>query len=974
MAAAAGGGCIAVAIFELIAALIATPAPDVRVITALRLLLIDITLIALFWVPIAAIFIAAALGHRLLLRGLSRDRALAHPGLLAPVGETPAGPRPGVARLWAAIVGIALYAAGSSVATFAAVTVFQNLQLTALLLSLLQLIIAALAIGLAAIAGMLLLRAGRALDDRLGAANPLGRYAPALPLVAAALFGLIRLVLVVLPELGPLIPWRLLLSLAVLSGGVYATAYFLARRDRLARAGAAVWPASARARRGLRAAGALLVLVIIPLTLLRVGGDHEAKSVAMTGSPLLLVGIDGLREITDIDRDGYGFFLGENDCSPFEGTIHPLARDIPDNGIDEDCNGRDFSFHIPPTYQPGDRLPVPEEYRRDWNILLLTVDTVRYDHTGFGGYIAKRGRDTTPELDKLVERSVSFTFANAPSAGTMASIPAILTSKFFHSGIALDEDVKPRMPPRLRPENLLISEILEERGYYSGAILSHYYFNDWGMEQGFDTYDNDLGKKNEPFKVTSHDITDKAIAWVARNQDRKWFLWAHYIDPHGRYVAHPGERSFGTTEEDLYDGELYYTDKHLGRLFRELSKMPGANRTIIFITSDHGDGFKEHGFINHGMALYRELLHVPLIVHIPEVPPRQIPGAVSPLDIFPTICDLVDVDTRGMALEGESLVPQIFYGKDAHKRVVFAETNWPKPLRAAITSKHKLIYRIKGNLYELFDLQADPWEKKNIYSKADEATKSQMKGYLEEWLERVYFTRDVITNQAAAQRAKFLLAAPPSPAIAAKDVTFDDGRVTVLGIDTDRKLYSPGETIKLTLYLRADQRPSKSMRIYVEAWLDDGDPARPPGGQDRLESGQPPTGAKPAGSKPTGQKTGTGHPAPAGSGKTSLPRPPTIRNPGGAVFTGGGLLPSSRWRAGEHIRDDYTLRIPKTWQGRYTIKLGLGVTAESRTTHLPLTGAIRPGSKSVVILGQVELGPPAGPAKGAQTSPANRPK
>jgi hypothetical protein len=78
------------------------------------------------------------------------------------------------------------------------------------------------------------------------------------------------------------------------------------------------------------------------LTLVRVGADHEAKSVAMTGSPLLQTTIDLVRKATDFDRDGYGFLLGENDCAPFDRKIHPLAREIPDNGIDEDCNGRDF--------------------------------------------------------------------------------------------------------------------------------------------------------------------------------------------------------------------------------------------------------------------------------------------------------------------------------------------------------------------------------------------------------------------------------------------------------------------------------------------------------------------------------------------------------------------------------------------------------------------------------------------------------
>src|SRR5690606_10086386 len=265
-------------------------------------------------------------------------------------------------------------------------------------------------------------------------------------------------------------------------------------------------------------------------------------------------------------------------------------------------------------------------------------------------------------LAELAARSVSFSFANAPSAGTMASVPAILTSRFFHSGIALDEKVPRGSPPRLRPQNLLIAELFDKAGYETGAITTHEYFNDWGMEQGFDTYDNELGKKRDPYGVTSDRLTDRALAWIGPRSDKRWFLWLHYLDPHGRYVAHPGEVSFGTSEEDLYDGELAFTDKHIGRLLDELGRLPGAERTVIVLTSDHGDGFNEHGFINHGFALYRELLHVPLIVFVPNVEPRVVPGPVSPLDIMPTLIDLCGLEPPpGASFEGESLVPQLFY-------------------------------------------------------------------------------------------------------------------------------------------------------------------------------------------------------------------------------------------------------------------------------------------------------------------------
>jgi arylsulfatase A-like enzyme len=127
-------------------------------------------------------------------------------------------------------------------------------------------------------------------------------------------------------------------------------------------------------------------------------------------------------------------------------------------------------------------------------------------------------------------------------------------------------------------------------------------------------------------------------------------------------VAHPGERQFGNAKMDVYDGEIAYTDKHIGKLLDFLARSPAGQKTVIIVTSDHGDGFKEHGFENHGFALYRELVHVPLLFYVPENEGRVVPGPVSNIDIMPTLADLIGVDIGDPTVEGESLIPQIFYG------------------------------------------------------------------------------------------------------------------------------------------------------------------------------------------------------------------------------------------------------------------------------------------------------------------------
>lgn len=869
--------------------------------TDAKLAVLTLTLVALSWLVLAPLMIGGAVIARLGYALKDRDAAAAWRGFFATKKSTAEGAGRVAPWIWAVAIGAAIYIFASTTITFKALQRFKEPQLMSLLLAVVQVAMFAFLAAVCAALAMLGAKLGRALHPKLGAYNPFGRAAPALGAIALLTVLGMKIATIALPQLEPVIPRRNLQAFFVFAAGMYAGIRLLAWRGQL-------FPGGRRNRYIAFAAVAVLAGAVVPLTLLR--SDPETKYVAFTASPPMRVMIDTVRKANDFDGDGFGSLLGENDCDPFDNKIHPGARDIPDNGIDENCDGKDFTFGAKPTYRTGVHMPLPENFARDdWNFLLLTIDTVRYDHTGFGGYKdSEKARDTTPNLDELAAESVSFTFANAPSAGTMASVPAILTSKFFHSGIALDENVKHRMPPRLKPENVLISEIMKRGGYTNGAILTHEYFNDWGMEQGFDTYDNSIGKKPDPRRTSSHLVTDRALAWISQNSSKKWFLWAHYLDPHGRYVAHPGETSFGTSEEDLYDGELAYTDKHIGRLLDEIKRMPGGDRTIVIITSDHGDAFNEHGFINHGQALYRELLHVPLIVYIPNLPPREVDGPVSPLDVVPTMADLAGIDVSDLSFEGESLVPQLFYERDAKDRIVFSETNWPRPLRAVISDRYKLVFNLKANLYELYDLEEDPWEKKNIATRNKDAL-NEMKTYLEDWLERVYFSRDANTNQAAAQLADTLLESKPNPKTPTKDVTFDDGKIAVLGFDNDKDTYGAGDQIKLPVYFHAIDRPSGNFRLQVECWLSkDGKPATK---RDR-----------------------------------SIARS-KLR------FTRGGLFSTERWRQGEFIRDRFLCRIPSSWKGGDKIAIGIRMT-DAKHNKLEVTSGQSPeDAPHIAVIGFV---------------------
>jgi choline-sulfatase len=844
-----------------------TYAGSTALASKLRLLALAATLGLMLWLVLVAGLIAV----------VAVARVLAHRPLFvaAPLaGEL----RPGVPRLWAAIATSLAVAVTVQKAGTWAMSQFKEPQLTAAL-------IAAVAVGALLVAYPL--RRGLVTAAELGAealapfgvANPLARWRAA----GVALAGLVCVALGVtwfaLPQSRSVLPVRLVVSGCVIALGMGFGAW----------ANACV-PRNRRRRRtqrhALAVAGGALVLVVA--TLVWWGADVETKYMAITASPALDKLIELVRVANDLDRDGYGSLLGEADCAPLDPAIHPGAVDKPGDGIDQNCDGRDTTLYdlVAPS---GPVTPVPQAFRREWNFLLLTIDATRYDHTSFGGYVETAHRDTTPRLADLVARSINFVDAQSPSAGTMASIPAILTSKFFHSGIALDEDVPRGAPPKILPENTTLPEIMKRGGYKTGVIGSHDWWNDWGLDQGVDEYDNSIGRTPDPFRVAADQVSNHALAFISRHQNDKWFLWAHYIDPHGRYVAHPDVVDYGSSEPDLYDAEIRWTDQEIGRLLDALERLPDARDTIVIVTSDHGESMGEHGVPSgtHGVALYRELTHVPFIVFIPEAKPRQIHGAVSNLDIVPTIAALAGIDTHDLQFEGKSLVGELFYGREQHDRVVFAETNAPNKQRAAIGERWRLIYYLYNNVNELFDDVTDPLEKTNIAPQNPPAL-ATMRDQLQRWLDRVLYARDPVFNQAYRQIQDALLREPPAPEVPVMDKTLG-GTITVLGIGHDpAKPVRPGTTFDVYVYFHVDAPTRASFRFQIAAW-----------------------------------------PGPL------VPDPPANATRSSSHATADGAYPSERWRAGEYIRERFTISLPAKFEGD-GVALGLYAYANEQKLTIPL--------------------------------------
>jgi hypothetical protein len=322
----------------------------------------------------------------------------------------------------------------------------------------------------------------------------------------------------------------------------------------------------------------------------------------------------------------------------------------------------------------------------------------------------------------------------------------------------------------------------------------------------------------------------------------------------------------------------------------------------------------------HGTALYRELQHVPLIFYVPDNRPRVVQGAVTNLDIVPTLAALCGIDVHDLSFEGRSLVPQLFYdGSDDRDRIVFAETNAPQKERAAISAHWKLIYYLANNLYELYDLSADPWEHTNLAAQSPPAM-AGMKAALQAWMDRVMYARDPKFNQAFRQIADVALTAAPTPAVVTSGQKIEGIEVLGIGVAAGQRL-ARGSKVDLHVYFHVEQPTTTLYRFLLSAWPVDQRSEEMSGGD---RTGPP------------------AEPSPAQMFRTAM-RP-----------TADGAFASDHWKAGDYVRERFTLVIPADWQGD-GIALGL-VTADPSGAKLRATGAALASDPFTAVLGVLPLG------------------
>jgi arylsulfatase A-like enzyme len=562
---------------------------------------------------------------------------------------------------------------------------------------------------------------------------------------------------------------------------------------------------AARLRAWIRRAAWSAAIVVLALVTLVAGSSPQVvkATIAYTGlgGPLSR----SLRVAIDFDRDGYSPILGGGDCDDFDARVHPGVPEIPDDGIDQNCIGGDAHYEPP---KPPEFYPVPAGVPKDFNVLLVTIDTTRADHLGAYGY----ARDTSPNLDRLAKSGTLFVngWAHAPS--TRYSMPAILTGR-----LPLDvyyENAPGGWPGVSATKGVALADELKKLGFKTGAFTNYEYFERYRhFDRGFDEYDNanaalhvQTGPEGPAHTrgSSSKQQTDKALAFVAAHEKERWFLWVHYYDPHYEYERH-AEKSFGDTPIDLYDGEIYFTDLHIGRLLDDLRARGLYDKTVVVVTGDHGEGFGEHGVSLHGYHLYAAQTKVPFIVRVPGIAPRRATTPAGHVDIVPTLVNLAG-GAPSPEMMGRSLVP-ILTGPDDDARVVFQQLSYEgnHEMRAGAGATCHVIYNISPDTsWEIYDVAGDPLETEDLAddSGACRATRDSF----ERWYDR---------STVPPGAAEALLHSRP-PIARPLDVDFGDA-VRLLAVDAPTQVKTAATAVDVTWTFEARGETPPGWKLFVHA-------------------------------------------------------------------------------------------------------------------------------------------------------------
>ena len=386
------------------------------------------------------------------------------------------------------------------------------------------------------------------------------------------------------------------------------------------------------------------------------------------------------------------------------------------------------------------------------NIILITLDTTRADRMGFLGSTL----GLTPHLDALAKQSVVFTRAYSHVPLTTASHATILSGTYPQFN-GVNDFGKP-----IRPDLPYLPDLLHHHGYRTAAFVGALVLDPIGgtapgFDRGFDTYDAGFRSRRHgedryhTLERRAGEVISRALSWLDNRPRQPFFLWIHLYDAHDPYdPPEPFATKFATSR---YEGEIAYSDACVGKLLTALRRQGLFDNSLIAVMADHGEAFGEHGERSHGIFLYDETIHVPLLLKLPQNrnSASRIDGRVGLVDVAPTALQLAGIPIPG-AVQGESLLslvkPTASHVSSSHAqsaregsttqaipaaggsasvmdRPTYAETDYPRrafgwsSLRSLRTGKY--LY-VSAPERELYDQTTDPAATHNLTGESPAVT------------------------------------------------------------------------------------------------------------------------------------------------------------------------------------------------------------------------------------------------------------
>lgn len=480
------------------------------------------------------------------------------------------------------------------------------------------------------------------------------------------------------------------------------------------------WRLIRRAPRLVRWAygGVVVGLFVIPLVVLSLPGITASR---LLERPFSAMSLRLMRAMADIDRDGYAGVLGGGDCRPFNHQINPGAADIPGNGVDDNCDGRDS---LDPAKLVVADPPLPTE-PSPVSVVLITIDALRPDRMSAYGY----KRDTTPNIRAWATQATRFDAAYASGGWTSLAIPSLLRGVYprkmlwshlyettGYRVVRLTDPMPKGQQARalfmlpLHERRKPVSYFLRRRGMYTAAVTDGGFTEilspKWGMHEGFDVF-RQVSVELRGRKRTDEGTADLAIEELRkRPKDKRFFLWAHFFGPHAPNSVHEGLPTFGEDTADKYDHEVLFADLHVGRLLRELEPIPNV---IVIVTADHGERFYSAKSRGHGRDMAEASIRVPLLIRGPGFGPGQVKALTSTVDLMPTILAMTGTPAPD-GLDGMDLAT-IMGQKQERPRTIFSDSftldlktrSFNRDFAAAINAKHKLVINRVDNTVSLHE-------------------------------------------------------------------------------------------------------------------------------------------------------------------------------------------------------------------------------------------------------------------------------